>query len=184
LPLTALQILWINFLGDGPTALALSMDRCRGTMASPPRLRNRSLLDRQTLRFVLLDGFVKGALGLGLLVLMPRLGSSIAATGASVFLYELIAKLLSVYPARKLGALPTRNPWLHASVLIGVVLGLVCIALAPVRQVLGLVPLSARELSFVFALLVVTWGSGELSARIVRQPRTSKPPETLLPSSS
>ena len=184
LPLTALQILWINFLGDGPTALALAMDRCHGTMQSLPRARDRSLLDGKTVRFVLLDGLIKGALGLGLLVLMPKLGSSLAATGTSVFLYESIAKLLSAYPARKLGAQPARNPWLHGSVLIGVGLGLVCVGLAPVRAVLGLVPLSARELLFVLALLIVTWGAGELSAYLVRRPQTRNPRQVGLASSS
>jgi Ca2+-transporting ATPase len=184
LPLTALQILWINFLGDGPTALALAMDRCRGTMHSPPRARDRSLLDRKTLHFVLLDGLMKGALGLSLLLLLPSLGSSLAATASSVFLYESIAKLLSAYPARKLGVRPARNPWLHGSVLIGVVLGLVCIAFAPVRGVLGLVPLSSRELLFVLALLIVTWGSGELAAYLVRRSRTRTLWQVALPSSS
>ena len=184
LPLTALQILWINFLGDGPTALALAMDRCRGTMQNSPRARDRSLLDGKTLRFVLLDGLMKGALGLGLLVLMPSLGSSLAATASSVFLYESIAKLLSAYPARKLGVRPARNPWLHGSVLVGVVLGLVCITFSPVRSVLGLVALSARELLLVFALLIVTWGSGELAAYLVRRSQTPKLRELALPSSS
>jgi len=169
LPLTALQILWINFLGDGPTALALAMDRCRGTMLNPPRARDRSLLDAKTLRFVSVDGFMKGAVGLGLLVLMPRLGSSLAATGTSLFLFESIAKLLSAYPARKLGARPAQNPWLHGSVLIGVALGLMCVWFAPMRDVLGLVPLSVHELLLVFALLMVTWGSGELAASIARR---------------
>ncbi|MEI9941878.1 MAG: cation-translocating P-type ATPase [Pseudomonadota bacterium] len=175
LPLTALQILWINFLGDGPTALALSMDRCRGTMENPPRARDRSLLDGKTVRFVLLDGLLKGALGLGLLVVMPRLGSSVVATGTCVFLYESVAKLLSAYPARKLGARPARNPWLHGSVLIGVALGLACVSYAPLRDVLGLVPLSRRELLLVFALLTVTWGTGELAASIARRFRASEP---------
>jgi Ca2+-transporting ATPase len=169
LPLTALQILWINFLGDGPTALALSKDRCRGTMLSSPRARDRSLLDEKTQRFVLLDGFAKGALGLGLLLLMPRLGSSLAATGTSLFLFESIAKLMSAYPSRKLGAAPERNPWLHGSVVIGALLGLLCIWLAPMRDVLGLVPISSRELLLVLALLTISWGSGELAARIARQ---------------
>jgi len=184
LPLTALQILWINFLGDGPTALALSMDRCRGTMSSPPRARDRSLLDAKTLRFVLLDGLMKGAFGLALLVLMPRFGSSIPATAASVFLYESVAKLLSAYPARKLGAQPAQNPWLHGSVLVGGALGLVCVGFAPVRSVLGLVPLAPRELLFVFALLILTWGSGELAARVVRRSASAKLGEVPLPSSS
>jgi Ca2+-transporting ATPase len=183
LPLTALQILWINFLGDGPTALALSLDRCRGTLRDEPRARDRSLLDRKTVRFVLLDGFMKGALGLGLLVLMPALGSSVEATASSVFLYESVAKLLSAYPARKLGARPAPNGWLHGSVAIGVALGLVCIGAAPVRNVLGLVPLAARELWFVFALLIVTWGSGELAARVARR-SSENLPQIALPTSS
>jgi len=168
LPLTALQILWINFLGDGPTALALSLDRCRGTMQSSPRPRDRALLDGKTLRFVLLDGCIKGALGLGLLWLLPLLGSSLWATGSAVFVYESVAKLLSAYPARKLLAEPAANPWLHASVLIGVALGLVCVFVPPVRAVLGLVALAPRELLVVLAALVATWGSGELSASIAR----------------
>jgi Ca2+-transporting ATPase len=179
LPLTALQILWINFLGDGPTALALSMDRCRGTMSRAPRARNRSLLDGKTLRFVFLDGLVKGALGLGLLLLMPRWGSTLAATGTSLFLYESVAKLLSAYPARKLGTEPERNPWLHGSVLIGVALGLACIAFAPLRELLGLVPLSWRELLFVFTLLGVTWGSGELAVNLTRRFHGTRPARTL-----
>jgi len=169
LPLTALQILWINFLGDGPTALALSMDRSGGTMRSPPRHRNRSLLDKKTLRFVLLDGVMKGVLGLALLLLLPRLGSSLAATGTSVFLFESVAKLLSAYPARKVGGRPARNAWLHGSVLIGVGLGLVCIAFSPVRDVLGLVPLAPRELLLVLAVLSVSWFSGELAAHVARR---------------
>jgi len=181
LPLTALQILWINFLGDGPTALALSMDRCRGTLASAPRARDRSLLDTKTIHFVLLDGFTKGALGLALLVVMPSLGSTIEATATSVFLFESIAKLLSAYPARKLGLQPTRNPWLHGSVLVGVVLGLVCIGVAPVRAMLGLVALSPREVAFVVALLFVTWGAGELAAKIARSARTRKLREAAQP---
>jgi Ca2+-transporting ATPase len=184
LPLTALQILWINFLGDGPTALALSMDRCRGTMLNPPRARDRSFLDHKTMRFVLLDGCMKGALGLGLLVLMPRLGSSLAATGTSLFLYESVAKLLSAYPARKLAAQPGRNRWLHGSVLIGVVLGLACVSFAPMRDVLGLVALSPRELLLVLALLTVTWGLGELAASVARHSNTRNLAAVTLPGSS
>jgi len=107
-------------------------------------------------------------------VVLPRLGSSIAATGTSLFLYESVAKLLSAYPARKLGAQPGHNPWLHGSVLVGVVLGLVCVWLAPVRGVLGLVPLSTHELLLVFALLILTWGSGELAATIARHSKREK----------
>jgi len=164
LPLSALQILWINFLGDGPTALALSMDRTRGTMKAAPRPRDRSLLDAKTLRFVVVDGCFKGAMGLGLLVLMPRLGSTVSATASGVFLYELVAKLLSAYPARTLAGRPARNLWLHSSVVFGAAFGLACVLLPSLRAVLVLSPLSARELVLVLLVLGITWGTGELAA--------------------
>lgn len=171
LPLSALQILWINFLGDGPTALALSLDRSQGTLLNAPRPRNRSLLDERTWRFVVLDGCFKGAIGLGLLLLMPRLGSSLAATGSCVFLYESVAKLLSAYPARTLGARPGPNRWLHGSVIVGSALAAACVLVPALREVLRLAPLSLRELSVVLAVLLVTWGSGELAATVARRSR-------------
>lgn len=169
LPLTALQILWINFLGDGPTALALSRDHSRSTMRAAPRPRNRSLLDASTVRFVLLDGSVKGAIGLLLLIMMPRYGATLASTASSVFLYEAVAKLLSAYPARTLSAPPEGNPWLHASVLLGTGLSLACVLWPPLRSTLGLVALTRVEVMVVAGALVTSWCTGELAASAVRR---------------
>ncbi len=44
-PLTALQLLWVNFIGDGPPALALAVDKSVGHMTRPPRPRASGLLD-------------------------------------------------------------------------------------------------------------------------------------------
>src|SRR6185436_4561252 len=63
LPLTALQLLWINFIGDGPPALALGMDRTPGQMSRPPRPPKSGLLDLGSARFILVTGVFKGALG-------------------------------------------------------------------------------------------------------------------------
>jgi uncharacterized membrane protein HdeD (DUF308 family) len=128
-------------------------------------------LDAQTQRFVLLDGGLKGAVGLLLLVLLPRCGASLAASGSAVFLYESVAKLVSVYPARKIGGRVARNVWLHVSVLVGVALGLACVALPTLRQVLVLTALGVPELALVALALLLTWLSGELSARAVRLQR-------------
>ncbi|MES1177860.1 MAG: cation-translocating P-type ATPase [Myxococcales bacterium] len=176
LPLSALQILWINFLGDGPTALALSLDHAKFTMRSPPRPRNRSLLDARTLRFVTVDGAIKGAIGLALLATLPHYGVSVAATVSCVFLYEANAKLLSAYPARKLRGAPDVNPWLHGSVLVGAVLGLGCVFWQPLRGVLGLVSVTASQLGLVAGALATSYCSGELVARWVRRaPATQQP---------
>jgi Ca2+-transporting ATPase len=178
LPLTALQILWINFLGDGPPALAIAADRSPGVMKHPPRAPRSPLLDGASLRFILIDGFFKGVVGLALLVLMPAFGVGLAATATSVFLYESVAKLVSAYPARKIGAPASMNPWLHLSVGAGLVLGLLCILIAPFRSALGLSELDGRALVFIAVAIVTTWISGEI---LVRALRTNPPAQDLRP---
>ena len=71
LPLTALQLLWINFLGDGPPALALALDRTPDVMRRPPRAADSPLLDAGSGRFILSTGLMKGLVGVGLLVVWP-----------------------------------------------------------------------------------------------------------------
>ena len=168
LPLTALQILWINFLGDGPPALALAADRSSGVMSRPPRSPTSPLLDRKSLRFIAVDGGFKGVIGLALLVLLPELGVDLPATATAVFLYESVAKLVSAYPARRIGAQPVTNPWLHVSIGGGLLLGLLCVVVPPLRSALSLSFIGARPLALVGAALLVTWASGELVARALR----------------
>src|SRR6185503_5126494 len=126
------------------------------------------LLDRPALKFILIDGTFKGVVGLALLALMPMFGVGLAATATSVFLYESVAKLVSAYPARKIGALPSMNPWLHLAVGSGLVLGLLCILLAPLRNVLALSVIDARAVAFVAGAIVTTWISGEILVRSLR----------------
>ncbi|HCA56350.1 MAG TPA: HAD family hydrolase, partial [Blastocatellia bacterium] len=45
LPLTAVQLLWINIIADGPPALALGLDRDHGVMRQRPREPSEPLLD-------------------------------------------------------------------------------------------------------------------------------------------
>jgi Ca2+-transporting ATPase len=168
LPLTALQILWINFLGDGPPALALAADRSPGVMGRAPVPPKSPLLEGKALRFIVIDGGFKGVVGLALLVLMPELGVDLPTTASSVFLYESIAKLMSAYPARRIGSRPARNPWLHLSVGAGLLLSFACVFVPPLRAALGLTPLGLRPLGFVAAAVLVTWLSGELIARALR----------------
>lgn len=171
LPLTALQVLWINFLGDGPPALALSADRSQDVMQQVPRPRSSALLDRQTLTFIAIDGGFKAVVGLSLLVVLPRLGVTLVETATAVFLYEAVAKLLSAYPARKVDARSAQNPWLHVSIVSGLLLAILCVALPPLRRTLELTTLSAHTLAIVALASVVTVTSGEVVARTLRARR-------------
>jgi len=169
LPLTALQVLWINFLGDGPPALALSVDRNPGVMRFPPRPRASSLLDANAVKFILVDGGFKGAVGLALLVLLPHLGVGLPQTAALVFLYESTAKVLSAYPARKIGPSPQMNLPLHLSIAAGVVLAFLCVLVEPLRVTLRLAPLGPQHAWPLALATFVTVTSGELLARAIRR---------------
>jgi Ca2+-transporting ATPase len=175
LPLTALQVLWINFLGDGPPALALSADRSRDVMQQAPRPRHSALLDRQTLTFIAVDGGFKAAVGLALLVVLPKFGVNVTETATAVFLYEAVAKLLSAYPARKVEARSAQNSWLHVSIVSGLFLAILCVALPPLRRTLELSTLSAHTLAIVALASLVTVTSGEVVARTLRARRLHPP---------
>jgi P-type Ca2+ transporter type 2C len=77
LPLTAIQLLWINVITNGPPALALAMDRNDGLMQQPPRDPRSPLLDAISLRFIVIAGTVSALIGVLLMIVFPRLGYGI-----------------------------------------------------------------------------------------------------------
>jgi Ca2+-transporting ATPase len=166
-PLTALQLLWINFLGDGPPALALAIDRTPGHMDRPPRPPRSALIDRPSAIFIFVTGAFKGGLGIALLLVLPALGYAAIALQTVLFLYESIGKLVSVYPSRR--DVPGRPPnlALHAAVVAGTGLQLLTIAIPALRRFLGLSTLDARALGIVTAAVLATWAVGALTSRMV-----------------
>lgn len=61
-PLLPIQILWINFVTDGPPALALGFDSASSHLMQVPPRKNLSLLGRDSLRFIVLGGTTIAAL--------------------------------------------------------------------------------------------------------------------------
>jgi Ca2+-transporting ATPase len=76
LPLTAVQLLWINFVADGPPALAMALDRNPGVMERPPRPARARLLDAASLRFLVVSAAAKASVGLAIIAALPQLGHS------------------------------------------------------------------------------------------------------------
>ena len=91
LPLTAVQLLWINVVADGPPALALAFDRNPGVMSRPPRPPSSKLLDQVSLRFIAISGTSKAAGGIVLLGAIPQLGYSLDEARTALFLYKFRA---------------------------------------------------------------------------------------------
>jgi len=165
LPLTAVQLLWVNIVTDGPPALALGLDQDPGVMRERPRDPQAPLLDRESLRFILTTGCIKAAIGGSLLVAMPLIGFSLLQTRTAIFLHATIGQLFYAYPSRRINAPPQFNGALHLTVVLGVGLQLLTVMLPELRALLGLEPLTLELLALVSAAVLLTWGAAEAYSR-------------------
>jgi Ca2+-transporting ATPase len=165
LPLTAVQLLWINFVADGPPALAMALDRNPGVMDRPPRPPTAKLLDAASLRFVTVSAAAKAVVGLAIIAALPWLGSSLEETRTSLFLYESVLQLVFAYPARRIGSSALANHWVHLAVWLGVALQALTLVVAPLRALLGLMPISWAIFAIIMLAALLTWGLAELPCR-------------------
>ncbi|MCG3159089.1 MAG: Calcium-transporting ATPase [Acidobacteria bacterium] len=166
LPLTAVQLLWVNIVTDGPPALALGLDQDPGVMRERPRDPQAPLLDRESLRFILTTGCIKAAIGGALLVAMPLIGFTLLETRTAIFLHATIGQLFYAYPARRINAPPQFNGALHLAVVLGIGLQLLTVLLPGLRTLLGLEPLTLELLTLVAGAVLLTWGAAEIYSRI------------------
>ncbi|MCB0992355.1 MAG: cation-translocating P-type ATPase, partial [Acidimicrobiales bacterium] len=137
-PLTAAQLLWINVIADGPPALALGLDRNPGVLRRRPRAPDSPLLTSSGLSFIFTTGVLKAALGLGLFFALPEFGYTGEQTRTAVFLYESLAQLAFVYPARAVSGTPPRNRTLNWIVAASVLLQAATVSIPGLRSLLGL----------------------------------------------
>ncbi len=166
LPLTAVQLLWVNIITDGPPALALGLDRNPGVMQERPRDPQAPLLDRESLRFILIVGGIKGLIGGALLVVMPLIEFSLLETRTAIFLHATIGQLFLAYPARHIIASPQFNATLLLAVIAGVVVQMLTVLVPGLRLLLGLEPPTLELLTVVSAAVLLTWGAAEAYSRI------------------
>ncbi len=166
LPLTAVQLLWVNIVTDGPPALALGLDKDPGVMQARPRDPQAPLLDRESLHFILATGGFKAMVGGALLLMMPSIGFSLLQTRTAIFLHATIGQLFYAYPARRINAPPQFNGALHLAVILGVGLQLLTVLLPGLRTLLGLEPLTLELFTLVSAAVLLTWGAAESYSRI------------------
>lgn len=172
LPLTAVQLLWINVIADGPPALALAFDRNPGIMSRPPRPPGSRLLDEASMQFIAISGAAKAASGIAVLMLMPRLGFSLDETRTALFLYESVVQLVFAYPCRRLSVAPLPNKGVHLAVAMGVALQAAAVALPYLRTLLGLVPIDLGVFAAIMLLALFTWAVAE-SLVTWRRPRSN-----------
>jgi Ca2+-transporting ATPase len=174
LPLTAIQLLWINLITNGSPALALGLDGNHGLMRQRPRDPASPLLEAAPLRFVLFSGTVSALLGGAVLLILPRFGYGPEVTRGLLFLYASMAQLLLAYPSRRAVTAPAFNAALHLSVLLGAGLQLLAVLVPSVRALLGLELPDLTALLWVAGAVLLSWGAAETYARLVDSARAGQ----------
>ncbi len=112
-PLLPVQILWINFVTDGLPALSLAFDKpSYMVMFSPPRDKNKQILDGPTTRSILLSGSVIAAIVFAAF-LIPFNFISLEYARSSTFTVMVIAQMVFIFLMRK-----HHSPWSN-KVLLG-----------------------------------------------------------------
>ncbi len=173
LPLTAVQLLWINIIADGPPALALGLDSNDGVMDQSPRDPRSPLLDRASLFFIIFTGVIKAAAGGVLLVVLPLLGYGVVAIRTAVFLFESAAQLFFAFPSRRISVVPRFNLVLHLAVWVGVGVQVLTIYVPFFRELLGLTLLDSQTLLIVTGAIFATWSIAEAYSRIALRMKRS-----------
>ncbi len=175
LPLTPLMLLWINIISDGAPAVALGLDRNAGMLDLPPRDPSEPLLDRASMRFILISGFFKAVTGLGLLLLVPFMSGSRELARTVLFHYESLAQLSFAYPSRGPRTVSKPNRILAASIAACVALQVLLEVLPGARRVFDLKPLSLGGLTVVLVSVALAGGFAEfVMRRCLRSPTAER----------
>jgi Ca2+-transporting ATPase len=121
--LLPVQILWMNLITDGVTALALAMEPAESDiMKRPPRKAGEQILNRASITMILLVGGYIGLATLGLFYFYLGSGEAGAAERAQTMAFAgiILIQMITIFNFRALHAPITRisflsNPWVLAA---------------------------------------------------------------------
>jgi Ca2+-transporting ATPase len=181
IPLTTLQILWMNLITDGIPALALGVEKSElGAMNRPPYPPNESLFGRGMGRHILIVGFLLGVTGLLMGIWAFNNWQAGVATYAAntwntmVFFFLTIAQMGHALANRShrestfvIGFFGNR--FLIAAVLITVLLQLIAVYTPFFNNLFNTTPLTIEQLGICFVLSTIVFWGVELEKLLVRR---------------
>lgn len=156
-PMTPIQILWMNLVTDGVPALALALEPGEaGLMQRPPAEPGESIFARGIGSYILRIGVVFAAITITMMVLASRAG---APWKTMVFTMLCLAQMGHALAARSDRPLvqvnPFTNPWLLGAVVFTTLLQLSLLYVPVLAKFFGTVPLSARDLGICVGFSLV-----------------------------
>jgi P-type Ca2+ transporter type 2C len=150
-PMTPLQILWMNLVTDGVPALALALEPGEdGLMRRAPARPGESIFARGIGTYILRTGVVFGLITIVMMVWAYRSEAQDGPWRTMVFTTLCLAQMGHALSARSdlplLRVNPFSNPWLLWAVVLTTVLQLALLYVPVLSGFFGTVPLSAPDL--------------------------------------
>jgi Ca2+-transporting ATPase len=159
-PMTPLQILWMNLVTDGVPALALALEPGEeGLMQRRPAQPGESIFARGVGSYILRIGVVFAIFVISLMVWAYRTYGPEGPWRTIVFTTLCLAQMGHALSARSelplIRVAPFSNPWLLWAVLVTAALQLVLLYVPPLASFFGTEPLSGRDLSICVGVSVL-----------------------------
>ena len=166
-PMTPLQILWMNLVTDGVPALALALEPGEaGLMQRSPARPGESIFARGIGLYILRVGVVFGLITIALMVWAYRSQAEAGSWRTMVFTTLCLAQMGHALSARSdlplLRVNPLSNPWLLGAVLLTSALQLALLYVPALSNFFGTVPLSGTDLLICVGVSLVFFVSLEL----------------------
>jgi len=155
LPVTAVQILWINLVSDGFPHLALTVDpQAKNIMDSPPRDSSEPLISGWMKKLIAIISLAGGLLGLGLFIYFLKTTQNENLARSVAFATLGVNSLVYVFSVRTLkepfwNTNILENKWLNVAVAGGIFLQVCPFLFRGTREFLGL-----ESLYFVHWLVI------------------------------
>jgi Ca2+-transporting ATPase len=172
IPLTPIQILWVNFVTDGLPGLALTSEPAEANvMRRPPRPREESVFAHGIWQHILWAGLLIGGVSLAACAWAIGAGEHPQTMTFTVLTFAQLAHVLAIRSETESfwerGLLTNR--FLLGSVAVGVALHLAIVYVPSLQPVFGTEPLSGGALAWAAALALVVFAGVELEKWATRR---------------
>jgi Ca2+-transporting ATPase len=150
MPLTAVQILYVNLATDGLPALALAVDPAEpGLMKRRPRAPRSGIFTRPVVMLMAVGGLWSAVVNLGLFAWALHAGMGLPKAMTMTFVSLVLIQLFKAYNFRSdrnsVFVRPLANRWLNAAVWWEAALLAVIVMYSPLNAVFDAVPLTAAD---------------------------------------
>lgn len=168
LPLTPVQLLWLNLVTNSVQSIGLALEPGEGDeMQRPPRPPKESLFDPLMLRRVITSGLVMGGLAFGCFYWLLEQGWSVELARNSVLLLMVLFENVQVFNSRSESRSIFRQPFFSNPVLLLGTLaaqGIHILSMySPLMQeVLGVSPVSVKQWLLLLAVALLQVAAMEL----------------------